>query len=327
MPMAKKWIPPVVVMALLIAAFFLIPNGSPGVPVPDYDQEEADGIVEYRGVTYQPKGNLETVLFIGLDRELDGKPVSYNNQAQADFLALLILDHREESYTLLHLNRDSMCQIPMLDINGIRIGTHEAQLAVSHTYGSGGKDSCINTAKAVSALLYDCPVDWYLSIPVQSVPLLNDAIGGVEVLIEDDFSGVDSTLVQGQRVRLMGAQAEHFVRARGQMSDSSNVARMKRQQTYLYGLLEALADRQADTAWVENLTSQLNEEMVTDLSVDRMTRIVNWVRQYQFQGLRIVEGTAQPGEKYMEYTVDEAQLRELVLELFYSPMENANENG
>lgn len=320
-------IAPVLVMLLLVIAYFLVPAKPAGVPVPDYSEEIDDGRLEYQGVTYLPKANLETVLLIGLDRELDGAPLSYNNQAQADFLALLVLDHREQCCTVLHLNRDTMCQVPMLDINGIRIGTHLAQLAVSHTYGSGGKDSCINTAKAVSTLLYDCPVDWYFSLPVQSIPAVNDAVGGVEVLVEDDFSAVDPTLVQGQRVRLMGKQAEHFVRARGQMADATNMARMRRQQAYMNGLLEELSGREVDATWAEQVFSGIQDVVVTDLSVERMSRIAQWVQEYQFTGLYEIAGTAQVGERFMEYTPDEEQLRSLVLRLFYRPMESADEIG
>lgn len=318
---------PLTIILILLAVLFLLPSGQRTPEAPDYAAEADDGRIEYQGVTYLPKPGLETVLFIGLDRELDGEPVSYNNQAQADFLTLLIFDHRAQSFSVLHLNRDTMCQIPMLDINGIRIGSHIAQLAVAHTYGSGGKDSCINTAKAVSGLLYDVPVDWYLSIPVQSVPKFNDAIGGVEVLIEDDFSAVDPTLVQGERIRLMGSQAEHFVRARGQLSDSSNLARMRRQQTYMTALLAQIGTQTMDDAWVQNWIYQLNEDMVTDLSVDRMTQIFQWVREYRYDGLLVTEGTAYPGEKFMEFAVEESQLRSMVLGLFFSPLENANENG
>ena len=130
-----------------------------------------------------------------------------------------------------------MASIRTYDIMGDYAGTNIAQISLSHTYGDGGESSCEDTVYAVSNLLFGIDVDNYISITTDVVPILNDLVGGVDAPIEDDFSGVDDTLVMGRTVHLQGQHALVFIRARRDMvDDDSNEARMRRQHTYLYAL-------------------------------------------------------------------------------------------
>lgn len=283
-------------------------------------EEPDDGRISYRGKTYVPNTALQTLLLIGTDRAGDEEKLSYNNQQQCDFLLLLVLDQKKESFFLLHLNRDTLCDIPTLDLNGNRIGYRCGQLALAHTYGTGGKDSCINTVKAVSRLLYDVELGSYARIPVEAVAVLNDAVGGVTVTVEDDFSGVDASLVMGETVCLTGKQAETFIRARGGMEDSSNLRRMERQRQYIQGLLEKLRGR-GETNLLEQVRGALGEQLTTDLSAARLSQLGQLLEQYTFAGILTLPGTAAQGEEFMEYTVDADALQQLVVERFYRPLE------
>lgn len=288
-------------------------------PIPEAEEPD-DGRITYQGRTYLPNTSLQTVLLIGTDREGSAQTLSYNNQQQCDFLLLLVLDRRAQSWFLLHLNRDTMCDIPNLDLNGTRIGYRYAQLALAHTYGTGDKDSCINTVHAVSRLLYDVEVQSYARIPVEAVAALNDAVGGVEVLVEDDFSAVDASLVQGQRILLSGHQAETFIRARNGMEDSSNLRRMERQRQYLLGLVEK---QKADPGGhlFDRVRSALDAQLTTDLSASGLSQLGQLLGEYTFEGILTLDGTAAQGEKYMEFTPDGPALRQLVIERFYRPLE------
>ena len=61
------------------------------------------------GVSYIPKKNLQTMLFIGLDKMHPFEASnSYNNDTQADFFLLAVFDTVNESVAFLHINRDTM---------------------------------------------------------------------------------------------------------------------------------------------------------------------------------------------------------------------------
>ena len=75
-----------------------------------------------------------------------------------------------------------MVDIPVLSLNGKPIGTVNAQLALSHTYGSGLHDSSENALKTVSDLLCGIPIYQYMTMNMDVVSILNDSVGGVHFL-------------------------------------------------------------------------------------------------------------------------------------------------
>ena len=272
--------------------------------------------------SYTLRRNLDTFLLIGLDKVTGtlSDPGNYTNNKQADFLFLIVLDHGDRSYCAIHLNRDAMTEIQRLGMSGKKIGVFTGQLALSHTYGSGGKDSCRNTVKAVSHYLLDIPVEHYFSLTMDAIPVLNDLVGGVVVHIDDDFSAIDPSLELGKDIRLRGQQALTFARTRYSVDDSSNLSRMNRQRAYLYGLHQQLTEKlAADNGFGARLISRLADFNVTDLTSDDLMALSEKIKGYQFTGIRSIQGQAVLGEKYMEFYTDESDLQQLVLDVFYNP--------
>lgn len=281
-------------------------------------------IAYYNGTAYAKKEDLETVLLLGVDIFEGEAPEGYLNNQQADFLLLLVMDKQHETCTPIQLNRDTMTQIQILGVTGEPAGTFTGQLALAHTYGSGEEDSCENTALAVSNLLYGMEIDHYVSLTMDGVALLNDLVGGVTVEVLDDFSGIDDSLMQGEIVTLKGQQALTYVRSRGGMEDSSNLHRMERQRQYLAALQQQLkaAVRQEDGFTLDALL-QLNEYMVSDCTVDQLSDLGDSLAAYQVSDILTTPGDAQEGEEFIEFTVDEAALQQLVMDVFYEPVEES----
>lgn len=281
-------------------------------------------ITYYNGTAYAKREDLETVLLLGVDKFEGETPEGYVNNQQADFLLLLVMDKQNETCTPIQLNRDTMTRIQILGVTGEPAGTFTGQLALAHTYGSGEEDSCVNTVLAVSNLLYGMEIDHYISLTMDGVALLNDLVGGVTVEVLDDFSGIDDSLMQGETVTLKGQQALTYVRSRGGMEDSSNLHRMERQRQYLSALQQQLkqASQQEDGFTLDALL-QLNEYMVSDCTVDQLSDLGNSLAAYQVSDILTTPGDAQEGEEFMEFTVDEAALQQLVMEVFYEPVEES----
>ena len=281
-------------------------------------------ITYYNGTAYARREDLETVLLLGVDKFEGETPEGYINNQQADFLLLLVMDKENETCTPIQLNRDTMTQIQILGVTGEPAGTFTGQLALAHTYGSGEEDSCENTVLAVSNLLYGMEIDHYVSLTMDGVALLNDLVGGVTVEVLDDFSGIDDSLMQGEIVTLKGQQALTYVRSRGGMEDSSNLHRMERQRQYLAALQQQLkaAVRQEDGFTLDALL-QLNEYMVSDCTVDQLSDLGDSLAAYQVSDILTTPGDAQEGEEFIEFTVDEAALQQLVMDVFYEPVEES----
>ena len=281
-------------------------------------------ITYYNGTAYAKREDLETVLLLGVDKFEGETPEGYINNQQADFLLLLVMDKQHETCTPIQLNRDTMTQIQILGVTGEPAGTFTGQLALAHTYGSGEEDSCVNTVLAVENLLYGVGIDHYVSLTMDGVALLNDLVGGVTVEVLDDFSGIDESLVQGETVTLQGQQALTYVRSRGGLEDSSNLRRMERQLQYLSALQQQLkAAVQQEDGFTLDALLQLNEYMVSDCTVEQLSALADNMAHYQVSDILTTPGDAQEGEEYMEFTVDEYALQQMVMDVFYEPVEES----
>lgn len=302
------------------------PVSSPGPSSAVETDAPVDGreITYYNGTAYAKREDLETVLLLGVDKFEGETPEGYVNNQQTDFLLLLVMDKENETCTPIQLNRDTMTQIQILGVTGEPAGTFTGQLALAHTYGSGEEDSCENTVLAVENLLYGVGIDHYVSLTMDGVALLNDLVGGVTVEVLDDFSGIDDSLVQGETVTLQGQQALTYVRSRGGLEDSSNLRRMERQRQYLSALQQQLkAAVQQEDGFTLDALLQLNEYMVSDCTVDQLSDLGDSLAAYQVSDILTTPGGAQEGEEYMEFTVDEAALQQLVMDVFYEPVEES----
>ena len=277
------------------------------------------------GKAYRQRKGLETILLIGLDKydsEVQSSADSLSNSQQSDYLMLLILDRDANLCTPLHLNRDSMAPVRVLGMDGRTIKTVTEQLALAHTYGSGGDDSCRNTVKAVSDLLYGIPIDHYVAVTLDAVPALNDLVGGVRLEIPDDFSEVDPSLIQGQTMCMNGEQALHFVRARGGMEDSTNLARMERQRQYMLALRDSLRKCiKEDEYFPTKALAKLSEHMMSDCMLDRLSNLICDALEWEMAEIETIPGEAVKGKEFMEFYPDEQAMKDIVIRLFYEAID------
>ena len=272
------------------------------------------------GVDYFPRQDITVMLVMGIDQT---GPVtdsgSYRNPGAADLVALLIFDEKTRECNVLCLNRDTMLEMPVLGIGGKQAGTAYGQLALAHTYGGGLEDSCENTVETVSNFLNKIRIDYYVAVNMDAIPLVNDAVGGVTVQVEDDFSAVDPTITKGE-VTLRGKQAVHYVQTRKGVGDQLNVSRLERQQAYIRGLVGKMQEAaQEDTSFVSTLYQQLSPYLVSNCPVKTMNGFVSSSDPYTLGQIVTPEGSNVLGEQYYEFYADEEKLEELTLRLFYRP--------
>ena len=285
------------------------------------EQEVDNGELEYNGETYVPRYGIETFLLMGLDKaSYDIEDNSYNNDSQADFLMLLVFDSVAKTYSAIQINRDTVTQMDTIGIDGHTIvGSVTKQIALAHTYGSGDEESCKNVARAVSNLMYDIDVNYYMSLTLDSVGVVNDLVGGVTLEVFDDFSGLDEDLglVKGQTVTLNAKQAQAYVQARKDVADSTNESRMKRQQQFLDALQKQAEEKfETDPDFVMNAITQMSEFMVTDASSARLDTLSQKMKTYEFKGIVKMDGETIVKE-FVEFYPDKDALKKTVIDLFY----------
>lgn len=274
-------------------------------------------VLAYGGQEYPMKAHLQTVLLIGTDsveayEEVTEGVKPFYNYHQADFMTLLVLDTQSNTAEILQLNRDTMTDVPWLDVMGNYGGTEFKQLCLAFNYGDGGSKSCRNTVNAVSGLLFDAPIDSYIQVPMSSIGVLNDLVGGVTVTMQEDLTQIDPAFVQGATVRLTGDQAEAFVRARMELEDDTNLARMKRQRQYLDGFqVSARAAFDADSEFAVKLLEKLSSFLQSDLTAQQLSDLITRLDKAEIAPIRFAEGQLKLGEHY-EFYPHEASLWEMV---------------
>ena len=283
----------------------------------------ADHTSEY--LTYQEKNypvlrRMSSVLLIGTDNYVDdakqNKTEAFYNFNQSDFLVILVFDHDKKTVTPLQVNRDTMCEVPWLTVNGMVGGTVTEQITLAHTYGSGKKDSCENVITAMRDLLYQAPVDHYLAFTMDAVPVINDLVGGVTVTLEDDVPAMGEEYVKGATVTLKGQNALRFVRTR-ELNLNGNMTRMNHQRLYLASFTEAA---RAAAAKNQDLATQafkaIDPFLTTNLSVNQISEIIDDLVNYEILPVISPEGELVMGEEHVEFYPDDASIWECVYTAF-----------
>lgn len=308
----------VCVLVIVAICSGLLILGSTALLPEEVEAEHTSKSITKNGIDYFPKQNLTVILLMGIDEPGPAKDsLSYNNQGEADMVVLAVIDETERACRMLTLNRDTMMKIPMLGLGGKLAGSKTAQLALAHTYGSGLEDSCENTRKAVSDFLKGIPIDYYISINLDAVAILNDAVGGVEVAVEDDFSLVDESIQKGTMV-LRGDQALTYVQTRWNVGDHLNLSRMERQKAYMQGFMEAFRRMTNETeGFVLSTYESVAPYLVSDLPVSTLSGMVERYEQYAITEFLSLEGENVMGEEYYEFHPDQQKLEDLILDLFY----------
>lgn len=282
-----------------------------------------DDYLEHDGSLYRRRSGVTTILLMGIDRDSRAVTSSFRNGGQADFLRLVVLDAKAKTISQLQIDRDTMTPITILGVLGNRSGVRTAQICLSHGFGDGGAQSCELTVDAVSNLLCSMPVDFYAALNMDGISVLNDAIGGVTVTLEDDFSMADPAMQKGETLTLRGEQAEIYVRRRMDVGEGTNAARMTRQEEYIAAMTVLLDERlhQKKEAAGE-LFDVLLPYLTTNISRGRLINEVWAARDYARGPVMTLTGEYGIGsDGFMQFLADEGAIRQAVLSLIYEKVE------
>ena len=286
------------------------------------EQSVADGVLVYNGQEYLRKESIETFLVLGLDK-YDGVDVadSHESGVQTDFIMLLVFDNEAKQCAAVQINRDTMTKVNKLSVGGTTVvDSFTKQIALAYNYVNDDNDKirCRNTKDSVEYLLEGVRVNHYLSLTMDAVSAGCDLVGGVEVTVLDDFTGVDDALIKGEKVNLNGDQALKYVRSRYGLKDDTNSNRMARQQQYLEAFYKKITKCMAsDEDFLLRLVETMNEHVVYDSSDQRMMKIAEKFEDYEFLGIRELEGESKLGEEFVEFYPYEESIQAMLIDLFY----------
>ncbi len=279
--------------------------------------------ITYQGKTYAYNSNMTSILCMGIDKK-DGEGLGLVDDVvgtggQADALYMVAFDTATGETDIIAISRDIYGDIGVYSADGNYTGTENAQLCLAYAYGDGKEKSCVNTVDAVKRLFYNLPINSYFAMELEAITTLNDAVGGVVVTLPDDSLPLGNA---GDTIRLYGQDARIFIQYRNVYELNSSVDRMNRQISYLEGFASTAIDMtKQDLSTPVNLYNIVSSNSVTNLNASRISAI----------GYTIATSGAScefakvPGEvihngEYAEYVVDEQGLLELILDIYYKPV-------
>jgi LCP family protein required for cell wall assembly len=279
------------------------------------ESQAIDNSITWKGKKYVYNDNLTNILFLGIDQS-DAFEDSYEfaDAGQSDCIMLLSLDESTQQGQILQINRNTMTTLDTYDSNGNKFGTIEGQLALQYAYDIGGESSCWAAKKTIGELLYGLPIDGYFTLDMAGIPEINDALGGVDVTMDADYTEIDPSLTEGSSVHLEGQLAQKFVRYRNTNEFNSVQGRMERQVMYISALINTMKQSGGSKLY-DVLSPYLDIYIITDLNADQLNALTKY--EYLTDEVQYLPGEMKQGEVYEEYYVDEDALQDLLIDTFY----------
>lgn len=279
-----------------------------------------EGDVSYNGKQYRYNTSVRTYLFLGIDKKgTVEESMGGFSGGQSDAMFLLVTDADNEKMSVISINRNTMTTVDVYDLMDNPIRQEEMQICLQHAYGDGGRSSCTRTVDAVSRLFYNIPVNGYVSLNMDGIPILNDAVGGVTVEVMDDLENrsLGVSLKAGETVTLDGNEAYVYIRSRDINEFDSASRRLERQEQYLWQLFVQIQKKA--------LTSKRSILEIHDKVEDYLVASIDFVQlaedvsEYEFieEQMYTLPGETVMGEIYEEFYIDEDAFYEMMLEIFY----------
>ena len=278
------------------------------------------------GDTFGFDHRLETFLFVGTDAS-GGQQMAddkMKRQPMADFILLMVLDHTRNTIGYLQLDRNTIVRIPMLDEEGKFSTYRNMQLCTAHWFGGTQEMAAENLVKTVRNYLGELEnIDGYYIISMDDIQKLNNAVGGVDITLEEDLTDADPAFTKGATVHLTDEQAERYIRARMNVSDGTNASRMNRQRSYMTGLFSSVRQKcEKDPQFALSLWDTLHSAAFTNMNGNDFSRIAQKLIKGEDLGIRTVEGEVKigyllgDGEPHEEFYPSMDSLKAQLIDLF-----------
>ena len=237
-----------------------------------------------------------SVLLLGIDTGDLGR----TEQGRSDTMMVATVNPGDKKTTLVSIPRDTYVPI-------VGYGTEDK---INHAYAFGGAAMSMDTV----ASYLDIPVDHYVAINMKGLKELVDAVGGITVGNDMEFTQDEYTFKHGQ-ITLDGDMALSYSRMRYD-DPRGDYGRQERQRTIVMGVVNKLLSMDGITKYQEVL-SAVESNMKTDMTFDTMKTIaLNYrdaftnVKTEQMQG----EGFMQDNISYQRVSDEELQRIQSILD-------------
>ncbi len=291
------------------------------IKTPDFARvtnEDNTPYVVYNKHKYTFKKNIINMLFMGVDKYTENAVVDENGEemnGQADVLILMSLDSDTGKASLINIPRDVMADVKIYSPMGDYMGMEKQQICLSYAYGTDKEESCVNTIDSVKSIFYNIPINTYYSLDLAGLPVINDSIGGVDVVSPETIG----SFVKDKEYHLEGNQARDFVITRSHTESDANLVRNKRQRIYMESFLNKLIKKTgSDFSTPLKLYSTVETYSCTNLNPSKISYLA---KEAVMGGIKYeimnVPVTVTQVDTHAENYIKEKEFYEMFLKVFY----------
>ena len=296
-----------------------LPDARPSIVPPSEAEAVIDGddedAVYYLGEKYRYNENIATCLVLGSDNGNKSEN-EVGAKGEADAVFLVAFDTQSGKVYIINISRDAMTDVDIFSTDGFLVRTERLQLCLAYDYGTDEEASSKNVAASVTRLLYGVPVTRYMSLDINAVSVITDAVGGVSVPEYNEKMSEKT----GGTVTLYGEDAIHYIQRRDKSVLDSNNTRMQRQTDYIRSFAKvALESVKADITVASDLFGILGDYMTTDITPSLVTYYAtNYITKDGSLTFLSLPGSVVEGKDgYAEFEVDPIKTFEMILSVFY----------
>lgn len=233
-----------------------------------------------------------SMLMLGVD-EREG------DKGRSDTMIVLTVNPKLKSVKMLSIPRDTRTEI---------VG-HGTQDKINHAFAFGGAEMAMDTVEN----FLDIPIDYYMKINMEGFKDIVDAVGGVTVQNDLNFTEEGTTFNKGM-IELNGKEALSYARMRYE-DPNGDFGRQSRQRAIIEAVIKEGASVSTLTSY-DDVFDALSKNIQTNLTFDDMMDIQknyrdasNDISQSSITGI----GTKIDGIYY--YIVSEEEQKKIQTEL------------
>lgn len=283
------------------------------------EDREWSRTVKIDGQKYHRKDKQTVLLFLGIDNVIAASQIeAIGGGGRSDAIMLLILDDVAKTIKTLTIPRDTQTLVEVYNNSGTFMYAAQTHIALQYSFGDSALRSCYLTKKCVSELLHGLYISGTMSMTMDAIPIVVDAMGGLKLTFDQDYSHIDPAYKKGVSITLGGQEAENFIRYRDSNELGSAEKRAARHEWIVGELFKSLRSMGGSTL-VDDIIKRAEDHIYSDISADDLLKISN----YTYSGESYtIPGKTKEGVAHDEFIYDEDALQKQILELFYEPINN-----
>ena len=289
------------------------------------------------GKVYSYDSNRINLLVLGVDKKgkMDREP-DYEKwlSGQTDAIFVVSIDPTDKSVSVIGVPRNSMTNVDVYDSEEHISRTIFDQICLQYPYAGGAGHGLEKTKEAVSKLLYNLPIHGAVAVGYEAMNRINDMAGGVDVVALESLDTPFGSYEKGESLHLEGKYVLAYVKSRDVSVIGSPTMRLERQKQYLTALAGKMKDKVKENPMiVKEMYDAVSGYINTDIGIDEMVYLAAQAAGYRFSGedihllegddkaVPIVKDGKETGDFYDDLYLDEGNLKETMIEVFYKEVE------